>query len=96
MYEKAYILNLGVFSSATTMALEAEGFTYTVTNGNATITGYTGSETNLIIPSKLGSADVTAIASKAFYKNQNIISVAIQDGIEEIGNHAFYNCTKLH
>ena len=46
---------------------ESNGFAYTVTGDEATITGYTGSAKNLVIPSELGGKPVTAIADKAFY-----------------------------
>jgi len=43
-------------------------FEYTVTGDEATITGYTGSAKNIVIPSELGGKPVTAIADKAFYE----------------------------
>ena len=43
-------------------------FEYTVTGDEATITGYTGSAKDVVIPSELGGKPVTAIADKAFYE----------------------------
>ena len=64
------------------------GFAYTVTGDEATITGYTGSARSLAIPSELGGKPVTAIADKAFYgyKTPNIY---IPKTIKTIGEDAF-------
>ena len=64
------------------------GFEYTVTGDEATITGYTGSARSLAIPSELGGKPVTAIADKAFYgyKTPNIY---IPKTIKAIGEDAF-------
>ena len=67
---------------------ESDGFAYTVTGDEATITGYTGSAKNIVIPSELGGKPVTAIADKAFYgyKTPNIY---IPKTIKKIGEDAF-------
>ena len=67
---------------------EYNGFAYTVTGDEATITGYTGSARSLAIPSELGGKPVTAIADKAFYgyKTPNIY---IPKTIKAIGEGAF-------
>ena len=67
---------------------ESNGFAYTVTGDEATITGYTGSARSLVIPSELGGKPVTAIADKAFYgyKTPNIY---IPKTIKAIGEGAF-------
>lgn len=63
-------------------------------SGNVTITGYTGSETNLVIPAVIDGHPVTAIGDKAFY-NSVITSVTIPSGVVSIGNSAFENCKAL-
>ncbi len=67
---------------------ESNGFAYTVTGDEATITGYTGSAKNIVIPSELGGKPVTTIADKAFYgyKTPNIY---IPKTIKAIGEDAF-------
>ncbi len=64
-------------------------------DGTYSITGYTGSETNLIIPSAHNGLPVTEIADKAFMQNDNIFSAIICDGIEVIGDYAFAGCVNL-
>lgn len=85
-------ISVCVFS---TSALEADGFTYTESDGVAIITGYNGTDTDLTIPATLNSLPVAKIDDEAFYQNHNITSVTIEDGIESIGEKAFYNCTGL-
>ena len=71
------------------------GFEYTVTGDEATITGYTGSAKSLVIPSELGGKPVTAIGEDAFFKNKTITGVKIPEGVTSIGNSAFSYCNSL-
>ncbi len=72
-----------------------DGFTYTVENGKATITGYAGEATEIVIPDNLGGAVVTEIDGGAFEENTAITSVTFPDTVETIGSRAFYGCTAL-
>ena len=72
---------------------ESNGFAYTVTGDEATITGYTGSAESLVIPSELGGKPVTAIADKAFEGYKNIVNIYIPKTIKAIGEDAFQNAT---
>lgn len=90
----ALLMVLSLFVTGAS-ALEAEGFIYTEDDGKAIITGYKGSETDLVIPATLNGLKVEEIEENAFYQNHNITSVTIENGVEEIGDKAFYNCTNL-
>ena len=68
-------------------------FEYTVTGDEATITGYTGSAENIVIPSELGGKPVTTIADKAFEGYKNIVNIYIPKTIKAIGEDAFQNAT---
>ena len=68
---------------------ESNGFAYTVTGDEATITGYTGSAKSLVIPSELGGKPVTAIGDKAFEGYKNIVNIYIPKTIKAIGEDAF-------
>ena len=72
---------------------ESNGFAYTVTGDEATITGYTGSAKNIVIPSELGGKPVTAIADKAFEGYKNIVNIYIPKTVKAIGEDAFQNAT---
>ena len=71
------------------------GFTYTVSGGKATITDYSGSATNLTIPSTLGGYSVTAIGNRAFRNCTSLTAVTIGDRVTTIGSSAFEFCTSL-
>ncbi len=59
------------------------------------INEYTGSESKLVIPSKIGSSSVTAIGTSAFEGNSDIKSVSIPSGVTKIGQMAFADCTGI-
>ena len=67
----------------------AEYFTYTIENGACTITGYTGSDTEVVIPETIDGATVTAIGDRAFNSNSNLRSVVLPSGVTHIGEYAF-------
>jgi hypothetical protein len=58
-------------------------------DGTVTITGYTGTATDIIIPDTLGGKSVTVIGNYAFYL-KGLMSVDIPDGVTTIGYAAFY------
>ncbi|MCX6671916.1 MAG: leucine-rich repeat protein, partial [Euryarchaeota archaeon] len=70
-------------------------YTYTVSYGEATITGYTSAGGALTIPSTLGGYPTVHIGDSAFYSNTNLTSVTIPDSVTTIGTGAFYSCTLL-
>ena len=71
-------------------------YTYTVSNGKATISRTDSSLSgNVTIPSKLGGYPVTAIGSSAFKNLTGIKSVIIPDSVTSIGIYAFKDCTGL-
>lgn len=74
---------------------ETEGdYTYTVTNGESSITGYTGTETALIIPDTLGGYPVTSIGRNAF-KYGSLVTLLLPDTVTYIDNYAFKYCSDL-
>lgn len=91
----------GVFAQSVNAAdaeeVYTEGdYTYTVANGEATITAYTGvTSGEIVIPSALGGYPVTAIGAGIFYDKGGITGVTIPDGVRTIGNSAFSWCESL-
>jgi len=81
---------------ADTKAPETEqvGFKYTVHDGQATVTGYVGTETDIVIPNSIDGYRVTAIGDGAF-EDMQIKSVIIPDGVISIGWFAFNGCMRL-
>ncbi len=74
----------------TTDDLTYDDFTYEINGESVTITGYTGSEGNVTIPSEIEGKPVTAIGERAFSQNKTLTSVAIPDSVTGIGDYAFY------
>ena len=64
-----------------------------------TIIGYTGSSTNVVIPSSINvdgeDIPVKVIAGSAFKNNDTITSITIPDSVTTIGSSAFRNCSNL-
>ena len=70
-------------------------------NGNKyiTITGYSGDETEVVIPETVNvdgdEIPVRTIGNSAFIENDKITCVSIPDTVTAIGNSAFYDCDSL-
>lgn len=86
------------WSETVTYIKEPEtGMTYKQINGN---TAYevvsAGSATgDVVIGAKYRGKPVVSIAASAFSGNRGITSLEIEEGIREIGDHAFYNCSYM-
>ena len=71
-------------------------YTYTVTNGEATITDVdTTISGNVTVPSTLGGCSVTTIGDESFRYCSKITSVTIGNSITTIGDKAFCSCDNL-
>jgi hypothetical protein len=74
-------------------------FTYVITNGTVTITGYNGPGGAVTIPSTINvgsyNALVTSIGHLAFVACGSLTSVSIPSTVTNIGVPAFYNCGSL-
>ena len=72
-------------------------FTYTVRNGQVTITGLANGyePTHLEIPSSINGYPVTKIGTDAFWNCDDLIYVAIPEGLTSIGDSAFDDCNGL-
>lgn len=71
-----------------------DGYYWSTDGSGVTITAYTGTGTNLTVPAKIDGADVVKIGDGAF-ANSAVRSVAIPQGVTEIGQYAFSSCHKL-
>lgn len=80
-----------------TVGAETSGyFTYTVSNGEATITDCNMDISgDVTIPENLGRYPVTGIGDYAFYCCRSLKSVKIPESVTSIGRYAFYCCSDL-
>ena len=74
------------------------GLTYTITDGKATINGFTaptGFDGTLTIPDTLGGASVTSIANYAFSDKSSLKIVTIPSSVTNFGFGIFTSCRNL-
>ena len=88
---------------ADTATVDGYTYTYSVTDGKATI-GSSNAWTmavspkptgHVAIPSSLGGFPVVGIGEYAFYDCHELEGVTIPEGVAAIGKYAFYNCFRL-
>lgn len=72
-----------------------EGFTYRIISGQVTITGYEGTETELVIPDEIDGYEVTKIDKYAFWEEYKLKSISLPKNLKDIGDMAFDNCRSL-
>ena len=95
------LIILVVFSSMPMTVFGAENqdssndeFTYALSEDNAIITGYNGSDLFVDIPSEIDGHSVTEISSTTFKNDNSIVGIEIPNGVTTIGQGAFKNCLK--
>ncbi len=83
-------------TAVTSFAVTSGDFEYEILDdGTAVITGYTGTATELTIPSEIDGYTVTSIGEWAFEEYTSLESITIPDIVTSIGNGAFCGCTSL-
>ena len=81
--------------SVQTEVVDGIEWSFTVTNGQATIEKVITDKEKLIIPSSLGGSSVTTIGDSAFGGFRLLTSVTIPEGVTSIGDNAFRACASL-
>ncbi|XMB72289.1 InlB B-repeat-containing protein [Mycoplasmatota bacterium WC30] len=72
-----------------------EDYTFVLIDETYTVTGYIGTDTDIVIPSTYMGRPVTSIGAYAFDSNNSLTSVVIPEGVTSIGTNAFYECTNI-
>jgi hypothetical protein len=70
-------------------------FTFTANNGAITITGYTGPEGTVVVPSTTNGCPVTGIGFDAFSYCSSLTNITIGTNVTGIYQEAFYGCDHL-
>jgi hypothetical protein len=86
-------VGLGWLLLATRVAVQAQ-FAYTTDNGTIRITGYTGTDADVVIPSTIDGLPVTSIETNAL-THSSLTSVTIPNSVTSIGDSAFSYCSSL-
>ena len=77
-------------------ATPASEFTFTDLGNNTwRVDGYSGSDNEIVIPSRYNGGKVISIGYEAFEYCDGLTSVTIPDSVTSIGYEAFYNCSGL-
>ena len=70
-------------------------FTFSISDGEATLTQYSGPGGDIVITDRTGGCPVTSIGNFAFSRCSSLKSVTIPSSVKSIGSSAFFNCTSL-
>ncbi len=82
-------------SKTLTLEIVNVEWSYSITDGAATVTGAVPAKGHLTIPSTLGGCPVTSIASGAFAFCSNLTGVTLPASVTSIEDRAFKGCTNL-
>ncbi|MDD4431833.1 MAG: leucine-rich repeat domain-containing protein, partial [Bacteroidales bacterium] len=96
---KSYVVFLALFlflsSLSAFAATPVSDFTYEILEGQVTITGYTGSDEHVVIPSEIEGQPVTELGRRAFRENTQAKSFVLPDSLRRIGDQCFMLCENL-
>ena len=71
-----------------------DGYFFYTYNGTNYLVGYSGDDTDLVLPQKYNGKNYV-IYDDAFYYRSSLTSVVIPDSVTTIGSYAFYHCDSL-
>lgn len=83
------------FAVPMTAMAQASDFMYEIIDGEVTITGYTGNDKKVVIPSVIEGCPVTAIGQSAFSCQDAIVEIVLPDSIRHLEMYCFEGCTSL-
>jgi hypothetical protein len=89
------ILLSAIFIAPFVKAAQWGDWTYTSDGSNVTITGYGGTDGDVVIPDEIFNMAVVAVGNFAFENNTNLTTAIIPDSVERIGWYAFFECNHL-
>ncbi|NLT08333.1 MAG: leucine-rich repeat domain-containing protein [Ruminococcus sp.] len=69
--------------------------TYSIIDGKATVTGFIGEPSFIVVPPEIEGCPVTEIRDNAFYECVSLKQIILPDSLERMGHHCFFGCTAL-
>lgn len=89
-------IDLGTVSMKKQEEIGTEGLVFTLlADDTYSVSGYGGTDPDVVIPSSHQGKPVTEIGQRAFYDCDGITSVRIADSVKNIGESAFRHCDLL-
>ncbi len=82
-------------SESSAASSEDADFLYSIINGKATITGFTGEPVFLDIPETVEDVPVTELRDNAFFNCTSLKHISLPSSVKKIGNHTFFDCSSL-
>ncbi len=89
-----FILSVTCTACSSQKSSPIEDFTYELIDGEVTITGYTGSDLDIVVPENIDNRPVTTIGEDAFMK-YDMNSIILPKTLKTIEKNAFRSCKKL-
>lgn len=94
------ILVISLCACGSPKSSPVEDFEYEFEEGEAIITGYIGTDLEIVIPSEIEGRPVTEIRynsdkEKGAFKEYDMTSIIIPEGVEYINDYAFDGCSML-
>jgi hypothetical protein len=71
-------------------------FSYATNSGGIDITGYNGTNSDVVVPYAINGEPVTSIDNYAFRDSSTLTTVSISDNVSTIGDYAFASCSNLN
>jgi hypothetical protein len=93
LFSVSVLLCLGFLSARADTPVS--DFEYEIAENQVTITGYTGSDEHVVIPSEIEGLPVTELGRRAFEGNMQLKSFVLPDSLKRIGDHCFRLCENL-
>jgi hypothetical protein len=89
------ILFIGLCYTVSVKADQWGDWTYTTDGSNVTITGYGGTNEDLVIPDVVSNMTVVSIWNYAFTNKTSLTNITIPNSVSTIGVSAFESCSNL-
>lgn len=94
--ENNFIMSSTVYADEMQYSVGNSTYSYVIEDdGTVTITDYSGTDTDIVIPKSIDGKMVTSIRYYAFYDCNGLTSISIPEGVTSIGEDAFSLCDNL-
>lgn len=91
----ASVLPDNVFEHIGGITVSAETSDYTFDPTTGTVTGYSGTGGDVVIPDSIDGVPVKAIGENAFMRCTSLTKITMPDTVTSVGEYAFFDCSSL-